>query len=92
MNADFDAFRQHANQNPELQRELLHVVEAAQSFDLTALTALARRENFNITVEDAEKFIDEIIANDDELSDFELEMVAAGSPVSRESGSNYMGS
>ncbi|MDO8320836.1 hypothetical protein [Rhodoferax sp.] len=81
MNAAFDAFRKHANQNPELQRELIHIVEATQSFDLTALTALAQRENFNVTVQDAEKFIAEIAGNDDELSDFELEMVAAGAPI-----------
>ncbi|OGB53348.1 MAG: hypothetical protein A2503_05270 [Burkholderiales bacterium RIFOXYD12_FULL_59_19] len=80
MSQAVTAFRKFANDNPEVQRELIQITEAAQGFDLTALTALAQRENFNISVQELEAFMAEM-ADNDELSDFELEMVAAGTPI-----------
>ena len=75
MNHDVGAFRKAVDQNSKLQREITDLIESTQAIDYAAISALARRHNYSFTSEEAMQLM---YAND-ELSDFELEMVAAGS-------------
>ncbi len=74
MTQDVEAFRQAVDQNPALQKEVKALV-VAQGIDYKAISELGEKHNFSFTAEEAQQLL---MASNDELSDFELEMVAAG--------------
>lgn len=82
MNQNVEAFRTAVNQNPELQREITDLIESTQAIDYKAISELAKRHNYSFTEQEAMQ----LMASNDELSDFELEMVAAGSPTNCNGG------
>ncbi|MFZ2403786.1 MAG: hypothetical protein WAW41_01525 [Methylobacter sp.] len=77
MNQNFEAFRKAADANAEIQQEITKLAQQAQGIDYSALSELGKRYNFTFTPQDAERCCQEL-AEDGELSDFELELVAGG--------------
>ena len=78
MSQNFEAFRQAVNHNPELQKEVAKLIEQAKAIDFGAISELAKRHDYVFSAQEAQN----LLVSDDELSDFELEMVAAGIPSS----------
>ncbi len=77
MNHNFEAFRKAADANTEIQQEIAKLMQKVQAIDYSALSELGLRYNFTFTAQDAERCCREL-AEDGELSDFELELVAGG--------------
>lgn len=68
------AFRQQANASPALQSQVAGFFQNG-NIDYEGLAALARSHGHEVTTEDA---IAALSGADDELSDFEMELVAGG--------------
>ncbi len=77
MNQNLEAFRKAIDENPAIQQEITSLFEQAKAIDYSALSELGKRYNFTFTPVDAEQCYQDMVEND-ELTDFELEMVAAG--------------
>lgn len=78
MSQTFEAFRQTLETNPALQKEVADIILKAKTFDSPEISEFCVRHNLDITPKDAfdyYKTMDESV----ELTDFELEMVSAGS-------------
>lgn len=69
-------FRQLVDSDPKLQHEVARHVGNG-TWDSSAIVAIGRSMGFDFDVEDIVSGMDE----DDELSDFELELVAAAAPT-----------
>tara|TARA_R110000787_G_scaffold143488_5_gene257243 strand:- start:21751 stop:22014 length:264 start_codon:yes stop_codon:yes gene_type:complete len=71
-------FRNLINSNPEIEAKVRGFVTADEGLDLDRVAKLAEQHGFSFSEHD----VMEVFANDnDELSDFELEMVAAGNQI-----------
>jgi predicted ribosomally synthesized peptide with nif11-like leader len=68
------AFRQEVNQNPELQALVGTHIQAG-GINAEALAALAREHGHDVSTDDV---IATLSAANDELSDFEMDLVAGG--------------
>ncbi len=69
------AFREQVNTSPALQAEVArHVSKGVVNY--AAIGELARAHGFEFTLAEAQAAL---AANDDELSDFEMELVSGGS-------------
>jgi len=72
-------FRNKVKGNAELENELRGLVGTDGALDMPAAIKLGEQHGYTISADD----IVAVFANDDEeLSDFELEMVSAGASVS----------
>jgi predicted ribosomally synthesized peptide with nif11-like leader len=80
MNQNFDAFRKAVDENPAIQQEAIEITGQAKAIDYSALAELGKRHGYVFTPQDISQYYQET-TEDDELSDFELEMVAAGNTV-----------
>ena len=69
-----EKFRELLESNPDAQREVLHIVKQEQYLDVAGI---GQKYGFEFSDETAE---DVFVSSDGELSDFELELVAAASP------------
>tara|TARA_R110002110_G_scaffold261322_6_gene477135 strand:- start:6459 stop:6722 length:264 start_codon:yes stop_codon:yes gene_type:complete len=80
-----NGFRSLIDSNPEIEARMRTFVAADGALDLGLVTKLGEQHGFSFSEQD----IMEAFANDnDELSDFELEMVAAGNQVDPGRNSN----
>lgn len=71
-------FREKLSADTELQEAMRGLLGSDGMLDLAAAVALGEQHGFQFTAED----ITSAASNDnDELSDFELEMVSAGAPL-----------
>ena len=68
-----NAFRDYVSQNEDVQRE----IRSALMTESTKVSEIASKHGFTFTSEEAEQAWD--AAQDNELSDFELDMVSGGS-------------
>ncbi|MGQ0655181.1 MAG: Nif11-like leader peptide family RiPP precursor [Betaproteobacteria bacterium] len=72
------SFRQQANGNPELEAAVRGCLSGPQgALDLGALAALGKRHGFDFSADDVRAAM---ATSEEELSDFELEVVSAGLP------------
>jgi len=79
-------FRTTVNENPSLQETMLKLTDGEGNLLLPEIIKLGAQHGFEITEAD----IEALYSNDnDELSDFELEMVSAG-VVMKNSGANML--
>ena len=67
-----NAFRDYVSQNEDVQTE----IRSALATDDTKICEIAAKHGFNFTSDEAEQAWE--TAKDNELSDFELDMVAGG--------------
>ncbi len=67
-----NAFRDYVAQNDDVQRD----IRSALMTESAKISEIAAKHGFNFTSDEAEKAWD--TAKDNELSDFELDMVAGG--------------
>lgn len=74
----FGAFREKVNRSPELQQQVLSAVRAVRG-EGSGIVALGKAHGCEFTVDEAQQNWTELTAGGGELSDFELEVVAAGS-------------
>ena len=81
MSQNFEAFRQAVNHDSDLQKEVAELIERTKGIDFGAISELAGRHDYVFSPQEAQS----LLGSEDELSDFELEMVAAGS-ISCDSG------
>lgn len=76
-------FRAMINETPALQSAVRELMDEEGILDLQETAKLGQQHGYAITASEVET----LIANDnDELSDFELEMVSAGLPVNTSGG------
>ncbi len=81
------AFRKQVNGNQALETEVRSCVRQDGSLDVDAVVTLGKQRGFNIEAADLVALFG---ANDDELSDFELELVSAGLPTQCNGGMQGM--
>ncbi len=81
-------FRAMVNETPALQSAIRELMNDDGLLDLAGTKKLGQQHGYLFEEND----IEVLIANDnDELSDFELELVSAGAPINCDSGSQNIG-